>query len=323
MATDPDSKIFLSHSGKDKPLVRRFAETLCLLGFEPWLDEVQMVAGTSLHRGLHKGFKESCAAVFFVTGAFEDERYLAREVDYALEEATQRPQTFKIITLVFTTEPGRGVVPELLRPYIWKEPADELEALREIIRALPICTGRVDWRDRVVNTSIQEKILQRWLDESRDPLYTDAKEMLANWADTHPGSFQADQVFGSDEFGPYLVAAWNVYDNITSSNIQNARNIYNKFWNRLVEEFDATGMRYFHLFELIGDNLRLMSVTHPLEVLLAGKLGTRGKPNLLRLLELFQAWVVENQERYQHFTKSGVRLQKNAISWTQVWPWRV
>lgn len=32
-------KIFLSHKGYDKPLVRQFKTTLALLGFDPWLDD--------------------------------------------------------------------------------------------------------------------------------------------------------------------------------------------------------------------------------------------------------------------------------------------
>ena len=52
-------KIFLSHKGADKPLVRRYSSTLKALGFNPWLDEDAMVAGTELDRGILKGFKDS------------------------------------------------------------------------------------------------------------------------------------------------------------------------------------------------------------------------------------------------------------------------
>jgi TIR domain len=51
-------KIFLSHKGFDKPLVREFATTLSLLGFDPWLDEDAMPAGTNLERGILKGFAD-------------------------------------------------------------------------------------------------------------------------------------------------------------------------------------------------------------------------------------------------------------------------
>ena len=52
-------KIFLSHKGFDKPLVCRFKSTLALFGFDPWLDEDAMPAGTNLERGILKGFTDS------------------------------------------------------------------------------------------------------------------------------------------------------------------------------------------------------------------------------------------------------------------------
>jgi hypothetical protein len=65
------TKIFLSHKGSDKIPVRRFKDTLKLLGFDPWLDEDAMPAGTNLQRGVLDGFEKSCAAVFFITPAFK------------------------------------------------------------------------------------------------------------------------------------------------------------------------------------------------------------------------------------------------------------
>jgi hypothetical protein len=139
-------KIFLSHKGFDKPLVREFATTLSLLGFDPWLDEDAMPAGTNLERGILKGFADSCAAVFFVTPEFKDEAFLATEVDYAIKEKRAKGERFSIITLVFGEGAAKGKVPDLLHGYVWKEPKSQLAALQEIIRALPIHVGSVRWR---------------------------------------------------------------------------------------------------------------------------------------------------------------------------------
>ncbi len=316
-------KVFLSHRGADKLLVRDFADTLRLLGFEPWLDEAQMAAGATLHRALLQGFKESCAAVFFVTPAFEDERYLAKEVDYAVHEALERPDRFKIITLVFQVNGQKGTVPELLRSYVWKEPASQLEALREIIRALPASVGKVDWRDRSIATSTQQQVLWRYLDESREPAYTDAKEHIAKWAEAHHGAFAPDQIVGSSEFGVRLRNAWEDYDDAKNKILQDARKVFNKFWDRLVSDFDVTGLGYHHVFELLGDNLRLMAITHPIEILLAKKLGTSGMPNLSRLLDIFQSWLSEDPVRAAAFRAKGFEVKRDAVVWTQVWPWRV
>jgi TIR domain len=139
-------KIFLSHKGFKKPMVREFKTTLALLGFNPWLDEDAMPAGTNLQRGILKGFSDSCAAIFFVTAEFKDESYLATEVDYAINEKQTKKDRFSIITLVFGEGTTKGSVPDLLHRYVWKEPKSDLEALQEIIRALPILVGRLQWR---------------------------------------------------------------------------------------------------------------------------------------------------------------------------------
>src|SRR5687767_11405383 len=67
MTTSDAKKVFLSHKGVDKEFVNDFKKTLELLGYEPWLDEDAMPAGTSLERGLLKGMQESCGVVFFIT----------------------------------------------------------------------------------------------------------------------------------------------------------------------------------------------------------------------------------------------------------------
>ena len=140
-------KIFLSHKGADKPLVRRFFASLNAIGFDPWLDEDAMAAGTELERGILQGFKDSCAAVFFITPNFVDEGYLRTEVNYAIAQKRDKGDRFAIVTIVFADKKGKkGVVPELLKQYVWKEPAMELEALNEILRAMPIEPGETRWR---------------------------------------------------------------------------------------------------------------------------------------------------------------------------------
>lgn len=139
-------KIFLSHKGTDKPQVRRFKETLAALGFEPWLDEDAMAAGVELERGLLKGFNESCAAVFFITPNYVDEKYLATEVNYAIAEKRKKGVKFSIITLVLEIDSKKGEVPDLLKPYVWKEPRTELEALQEMLKSVPLKVGKVQWK---------------------------------------------------------------------------------------------------------------------------------------------------------------------------------
>ncbi|MEF7660153.1 toll/interleukin-1 receptor domain-containing protein [Bacillus thuringiensis] len=140
-------KIFLSHKGANKPMVRKYFDLLKGLGFEPWMDEKNLVNGDALERGLLKGMKESCACVFFITPEFKDEHYLADEINYAKREKKEKREKFNIITLQFTNEEGeQGVVPDILTFEVYTSPNSELDAFNDIIRSLPIQVGHVKWR---------------------------------------------------------------------------------------------------------------------------------------------------------------------------------
>lgn len=140
-------KIFLSHKGVDKTMVRRFERLLRTLGFDPWLDEDAMPAGSQPDRAIQKGFKDSCAAVFFVTPEFKDETWLATEIEYARTERREKgEQRFAIITLCLTKDGKPGNVPDLLRHFIYKSPEHELDAMLEIVRALPLKLGEPQFR---------------------------------------------------------------------------------------------------------------------------------------------------------------------------------
>ncbi|AHN22798.1 toll/interleukin-1 receptor domain-containing protein [Lysinibacillus varians] len=139
-------KIFLSHRGSNKEFVRRFYDVLKTMGFEPWLDDEDMPAGSNLDRSILKGLKDSCACVFFITPEFTDEQYLADEVDYAHIQRRKKQEKFSIITLQFENEDGvKGTIPELLERFVWKSPKNELEALNQILKALPIKANVIDW----------------------------------------------------------------------------------------------------------------------------------------------------------------------------------
>ena len=146
---DRNRKIFLSHKGVDKPVIREYFRVLKTLGFDPWLDEDAMVAGTPLERGILDGFDQSCAAVFFVTPNFQDENFLATEVNYAVAQKRKKGDRFSIITIVFSEKKQKGKVPKLLEQYVWKEPQSHLEALDEILRALPLVPGEPGWKGHI------------------------------------------------------------------------------------------------------------------------------------------------------------------------------
>ena len=140
-------EVFLSHKSIDKQLVREVARTLSATGFAPWLDEDKMKAGANLDRAIKSGFTTSCAAVFFVTPNFADDGFLATEIDYAIAEKRLKGDRFSIITLLLRgADGGFGVVPEMLRLYVWRK-VEPVEVVRTIIEALPIRMDRVVWRE--------------------------------------------------------------------------------------------------------------------------------------------------------------------------------
>lgn len=143
-----ETRIFLSHKSIDKPIVMRYYSALKTLGFEPWLDEPDMPAGTNLERGIFDGFEKSCAAVFFITENFKDEKYLASEVDYAIMQKRKKEKKFAIITLRY---PNALPVPGLLTPYIFKDVENDLDGFHQLVRALPIELGQTRWKKDVVD----------------------------------------------------------------------------------------------------------------------------------------------------------------------------
>ena len=145
--TATETKVFLSHKSVDKPIVLRYYNALKILGFEPWLDDSDMPAGINLERGILAGFEKSCAAVFFITENFKDEKYLASEVDYAILQKRQKANKFAIITLRY---PNALPVPGLLNPYTYKDVQNDLEGFYELVRALPIELGQTRWKKDVV-----------------------------------------------------------------------------------------------------------------------------------------------------------------------------
>jgi hypothetical protein len=150
MTISDSKKVFLSHKGVDKENVIDFKKTLGLLGYDPWLDEDAMPAGAALERALLKGMQDSCGVVFFITPSFKDQGFLETEVNYAIQEKRKKGDKFAVIALQFVGDGGSvGEIPELLKTYVWKKPKTSLEALREIVRALPVAPGIVDWRHEI------------------------------------------------------------------------------------------------------------------------------------------------------------------------------
>jgi hypothetical protein len=140
--------VYLSHASADKPLVRRISHHLKHIGLDTWFDEEALHAGRLLDRSLLEGMQRSCAVVFFLTSAFEDSDFLSREIDYALLQQRAKGDRFQVIVLVLASGGVKGRVPALLKPYVWKEPASELDIVEVIVSSIPLKVGVVGWQER-------------------------------------------------------------------------------------------------------------------------------------------------------------------------------
>lgn len=193
--TDSESKkVFLSHKGVDKADVTDYKQTLSLLGYDPWIDEDAMPAGTPLERGLLQGMNESCGVVFFITPSFKDEGFLETEVNYAIQEKRQKGDKFAIVALQFVDKDGNvGEIPELLKTYVWKKPETSLEALREIVRALPVVSDTVDWRPEITGVVTAPKI------KSTTTELSDEAEAILTAAASGNGRIMHTRTSGGDQ----------------------------------------------------------------------------------------------------------------------------
>ncbi|MDN7703340.1 toll/interleukin-1 receptor domain-containing protein [Burkholderia semiarida] len=144
---DMPKKIFLSHKSSNKAIVRDVANTLKEIGFDPWLDEDRMVAGSNLEREIKQGMMDSCAAVFFVTPDFTDEDWIAREVDHAMTEKRKKGERFAIVPLRLTSPDGRtGKIIEMFEEYLHPNVAHH-QIVLEILKAIPVQMGqKVAWK---------------------------------------------------------------------------------------------------------------------------------------------------------------------------------
>lgn len=101
--------LFLSHSSKDKPMVRKLARDVESLGVEVWLDEREIKVGDSIAKKVQDGLDRSDVLALWITPA-------ALASEWVLEEwqtkFVQQLNTHK--TLVYPLLAGHVVLPPFL-----------------------------------------------------------------------------------------------------------------------------------------------------------------------------------------------------------------
>ena len=94
-------RIFLCHSSADKPAVRDLYQRLKTDGFEPWLDEQDLLPGQDWRREIPKAVEASDAVIVCLSkNAMGKAGFIHKEVGFALGVAEEQPEdTIFIIPL--------------------------------------------------------------------------------------------------------------------------------------------------------------------------------------------------------------------------------
>lgn len=104
------TRVFLSHSSKDKWIVNQIATDLVNLGIAPWLDEWEIRAGESIPQKISVGIKDSKCVVVFLSKNAVASKWVEREWEAKYWDEIQRNQILVIPVLLEDCE-----IPELLK----------------------------------------------------------------------------------------------------------------------------------------------------------------------------------------------------------------
>jgi hypothetical protein len=87
---EPD--IFLSHSSRDKTIVRRLAEDLGFVQVDAWLDEWELQAGDSLHDVISSAMEKAAYVAVVLGDNYADSRWARDELKQALARERRQGQ---------------------------------------------------------------------------------------------------------------------------------------------------------------------------------------------------------------------------------------
>jgi hypothetical protein len=110
-------RVFLCHSSGDKQAVRLLYNQLREDGFEPWLDEQNLLAGQDWHHEIIKAVRDSDIVVVCLSNrSITTAGYVQREIKLALDVADQQPENTIFIIPLRLEE---CEVPERLSRWHW------------------------------------------------------------------------------------------------------------------------------------------------------------------------------------------------------------
>jgi hypothetical protein len=126
------TRVFLSHSSKDKQFVNRIATDLAKLNVAPWLDSWHIRAGESIPQKISSGIKDSECVVVFLSKNAVASHWVEREWQAKYWDEIQRNQVLVIPALMEDCE-----IPQLLRAKKYADFREDYDqGLQELLLAL-------------------------------------------------------------------------------------------------------------------------------------------------------------------------------------------
>ncbi len=133
-------RIFLCHSSGDKPEVRNLYQRLSSDGFDPWLDEEDLLPGQQWKIEIPKAVKTSDVVIVCLSHkAINKSGYVQKEIKFALDKAEEQPEdTISLIPLKLE----ECDVPERLQSWHWVNLFEE-KGYERLTRSLRFCDKKI------------------------------------------------------------------------------------------------------------------------------------------------------------------------------------
>lgn len=170
-------RIFLCHSSGDKQIVRDLYKRLRADGFDPWLDEENLLPGQDWHHKISEAVGAAdIVLVCLSRGSINKKGYVQKEIKYALDVADEQPEnTIYLIPLKLE----ECDIPQRLRRWHWVNLFEEtgyerlLNALRHRAESISVnpCIDKFQYRKEAESSEITP--------HSRKDLIVDSPHSLA------------------------------------------------------------------------------------------------------------------------------------------------
>lgn len=86
-------KVFLNHIHEDKPQVRHYCDRLATDGFEPWLDERELLAGQAWRPTISRAVRDSDVVIVFLSQfSAQKKGFGQKEIRLALDVLDEQPE---------------------------------------------------------------------------------------------------------------------------------------------------------------------------------------------------------------------------------------